>query len=214
MSKLIIMLMSMILAMPYHSNPVVVPQPTIVTEATPTPAQIETITTQPITTKAPTIATETAKYVKPTNTLPTTTKATATTPTTGEQTTVNNMSYANQVVDLVNVERAKEGLAPLSIDTKLESAALVRTQEIQTNFSHTRPNGTSCFTVFDEQSIEYHICGENIAWGQRMPEEVVNAWMNSPGHRANIMNPRFTKIGVGNLKNNSNTQYWTQLFTG
>lgn len=121
-------------------------------------------------------------------------------------------SYAEQVVDLVNRERAKEGLAPLTIDTGLEQAALVRSREIQTNFSHTRPNGSSFATAVAEAGVTYRRTGENIAWGQKTPEAVVNAWMNSAGHRANIMNVNFSRIGVGYLTNASGTPYWTQLF--
>lgn len=122
-------------------------------------------------------------------------------------------SFEQQVVDLVNAERAKEGLAALTIDKNVEAAALVRAKEIQTSFSHTRPNGTSFSTALNESSAVYRGAGENIAWGQKTPQEVVTAWMNSPGHRANIMHKSFTKIGVGHLKNSSGASYWAQLFT-
>ena len=130
---------------------------------------------------------------------------------TGTDTT--NKSYTQQVVDLVNAERAKEGLSPLTIDPKVEKAATVRANEIQSNFDHTRPNGSSFSTALTEQGVNYRGAGENIAWGQRTPQEVVTAWMNSPGHRANIMNKSYTHIGVGNTQNSSGTQYWVQLFT-
>ncbi len=136
------------------------------------------------------------------------------TPTT--QTPVDNSttsSYAEQVVKLVNQERAKEGLAPLSIDKNVEKAATVRAKEIQSSFSHTRPNGSSFATALNESGVSYRGAGENIAWGQKTPENVVTAWMNSPGHRTNIMNANYTKIGVGNLQNSNGTQYWVQLFT-
>lgn len=124
-----------------------------------------------------------------------------------------NQSYTQQVVDLVNAERAKEGLAPLTIDPLVEKAATVRANEIQSNFDHVRPNGSSFSTAIKEQGATFRGAGENIAWGQRTPQEVVNAWMNSPGHRANIMNTNYTHIGVGNTQNSSGTQYWVQLFT-
>jgi len=124
-----------------------------------------------------------------------------------------NKSYTQQVVDLVNAERAKEGLAPLTIDPNVEKAATVRANEIQSNFDHTRPNGSSFSTALKEQGVNYRGAGENIAWGQKTPQDVVNAWMNSAGHRANIMNKSYTHIGVGNTQNNSGTQYWVQLFT-
>ena len=91
---------------------------------------------------------------------------------------------------------------------------MIRSKELVKLFSHTRPNGTSCFTVLE--GISYRCMGENIAAGQRTPKEVVTDWMNSPGHRANILSPDFTKIGVG-LVYNSNSVYgyfWTQIFLG
>lgn len=123
------------------------------------------------------------------------------------------LSFAEQVVELVNAERAKEGLAPLTIDKKVQAAAQIRAVEIKTSFSHTRPNGSSFATALKEQGVTYRRSGENIAWGQRTPKEVVNAWMNSSGHRANIMNKNFTKIGVGYYQHNG-VNYWSQLFIG
>lgn len=123
------------------------------------------------------------------------------------------LSYAEQVVKLVNEERAKNGLSPLTIDKTVESAALVRSKEIEKSFSHTRPNGSSFSTVLKEQGVEFMGAGENIAWGQKSPEEVMQGWMNSEGHRANILNAKFTKIGVGYYQNSNGTNYWTQLFT-
>ncbi len=123
------------------------------------------------------------------------------------------LSYAQQVVKLVNEERAKNGLSALTIDKSVESAALVRSKEIEKSFSHTRPNGSSFSTALKEQGVGFMGAGENIAWGQKSPEEVMNGWMNSEGHRANILNPKFTKIGVGYYKNSNGTNYWTQLFT-
>jgi len=115
---------------------------------------------------------------------------------------------AQKVVDLVNAERAKAGLGALTIDTKVTAAAQVRAKEVQTSFSHTRPDGRSCFTALDEANASYRGAGENIALGQKTPEQVMNDWMNSEGHRANIMNPNFKYIGVG-VDGNA----WTQLFT-
>lgn len=130
------------------------------------------------------------------------------------ETTENGVhAYVQQVVNLVNEERAKEGLAPLTIDTKVQAAAQVRAKECEQLFSHTRPNGSSFATALKEQSVSYRSAGENIAWGQRSPQEVVNAWMNSSGHRANIMNANFTTIGVGYYQNANGVNYWCQLFT-
>lgn len=124
-----------------------------------------------------------------------------------------NKSYAEQVVDLVNVERAKEGLAPLTMDATLNQAAVIRAREIQTSFSHTRPNGTNFGTAIKEVGGSYRTAGENIAWGQRTPEEVVKAWMNSAGHRKNIMSTGYSKIGVAYVQNAAGTAYWAQMFT-
>lgn len=121
-------------------------------------------------------------------------------------------SLAHQVVRLVNEERAKAGLPALAIDVNTEAAALVRAKEIKQSFSHTRPNGTQFATALKEQGVNYRGAGENIAWGQRTPKAVMQAWMNSDGHRANILNPKFTKIGVGHYQDANGTNYWTQLF--
>lgn len=121
--------------------------------------------------------------------------------------------FVQEVVSLVNAERAKEGLSPLTIDTKVQAAAQVRARECEQLFSHTRPNGSSFATALREQNVSYRSAGENIAWGQKTPREVVNAWMNSPGHRANIMNAAFTTIGVGYYENAQGIRYWCQLFT-
>lgn len=130
----------------------------------------------------------------------------------GSKPETENQAYINRVVELVNIERAKENLTPLSVDLKVQAAAQVRALEIETSFSHTRPNGSSFSTALKDQNVTYRSAGENIAWGQRSPEEVVKGWMNSPGHRANIMDSRYTKIGVGYHRNAKGTNYWSQLF--
>lgn len=121
--------------------------------------------------------------------------------------------YVLRIVELVNEERAKEGLNPVTLDTNASNAALVRSKEIVNSFSHTRPNGSSFTTALKEQGVSYRTAGENIAWGQRSPEQVMEAWMNSSGHRANIMNASYTHIGVGYYQVNG-VNYWTQLFFG
>lgn len=131
----------------------------------------------------------------------------------GSQSSANiNSSYAAKVLQLVNVERSKGGLKALTTNSALTNAANVRAKEIKISFSHTRPNGSSPFTALKEFNINYNAAGENIAYGQRSPEEVVKGWMNSPGHRANIMNGNFGKVGIGCYVSNG-TIYWTQLFT-
>lgn len=116
--------------------------------------------------------------------------------------------YEAEVVRLVNIEREKYGLEPLTMDGRLNEACDIRANEVAEVFSHTRPNGTSCFTVFEELNIGYGRAAENIAQGYQTPEAVVNGWMNSAGHRANILNPELAKIGVG-FRDYS----WVQLFT-
>ncbi len=122
-----------------------------------------------------------------------------------------NDSYANQVLVIVNQERAKEGLAPLSMNQGAVAAAKVRAREIVTVFSHTRPSGDSCFTALNEAGVRYTMSGENIAQGYRTPEKVMAGWMSSPGHAANILNGRFTEIGIACYVVGGN-YYWVQMF--
>lgn len=124
-----------------------------------------------------------------------------------------NKSYVQQVIDLVNEERAKAGLSPLTESSAVSRAAYTRSQEITRNFSHTRPDGTSFSTVLRQNGVSFTSSGENIAYGQRTPAEVINTWMNSSGHRANILNSNYTTIGVGCYQAANGTLYWTQLFT-
>ena len=122
-------------------------------------------------------------------------------------------AYARKVASVVNTERAAEGLAPLRLSEELSEAALTRADECISRFSHTRPDGTLCFSVLDEGNIPYLSAGENIALGQDTPEAVMEAWMNSEEHRANILSDDFAYIGVG-VCVSEGTTYWTQLFTG
>lgn len=123
------------------------------------------------------------------------------------------LTYSEQVVKLVNKERAREGLKALTIKEDVTAAAQVRAKEIVTTFSHSRPDGRSCFTALKEQGVSYRGAGENIAWGQKSPEAVVKGWMNSEGHKANILNEKFTSIGVGYYQDSNGRNYWTQFFT-
>lgn len=123
------------------------------------------------------------------------------------------LTFAEQVVELVNQERTKAGLNAVTLDQNIASAALVRAKEIETSFSHTRPNGSKFSTALTEQGVTFKGAGENIAWGQKSPEAVMQAWMNSEGHRANILNKNFTKIGVEYYQNAAGRNFWTQLFT-
>lgn len=121
--------------------------------------------------------------------------------------------YATEVLQLINAERAKIGLSALTTTNSLSDAANLRAAEIKDLFSHTRPDGSNCFTVLDKYNINYQAAGENIAYGQKTPEAVVEAWMNSAGHRANILNSSFGKVGIGCYVASDGTLYWTQLFT-
>lgn len=132
---------------------------------------------------------------------------------TNTQASNTQVSYAQQVVDLVNIERAKEGLGALTVDQNVAKAATIRANEIQIKFEHVRPDGSGFVTALKENGVTYRGAGENIAWGQKTPQEVVTGWMNSPGHRANIMNKNYVHIGVGNVQNSAGTQYWVQIFT-
>ena len=136
------------------------------------------------------------------------------TTTTNKQNTTNTAQsdYAKEVLRLVNIEREKAGLKALTTNTTLTAAADKRAQETVKSFSHTRPNGTGFQTVLKEFGISYKAAGENIAYGQKTPQEVVTGWMNSSGHRANILNKNFGKIGVG-VYQSGGTIYWTQVFT-
>ena len=120
--------------------------------------------------------------------------------------------YASQVAALVNAVRAQHGLAALTVDARVQRAAQVRAAETVQSFSHTRPNGSSFSTALTEAGVTYRTAGENIAYGQSTPQAVVDAWMNSSGHRANILSSSYTTIGVGYTVVNG-TAYWAQLFT-
>lgn len=119
---------------------------------------------------------------------------------------------AEAVASLVNAARRDAGLSELELDADLCAAAQARAQEIAQSFSHTRPDGSSCFTILEEFGISYRAAGENIAMGQRTPEEVIDGWMNSSGHRANILNGTFTSIGVGYYVDGAGAAHWVQIF--
>lgn len=122
-------------------------------------------------------------------------------------------SYEQEVIRLVNAERAKAGLAALTEDWELSRVARYKSQDMHDlrYFSHTSPTYGSPFAMMRAFGIRYRTAGENIAMGYRTPQAVVAGWMNSPGHRANILNPNYTKIGVGYVADGS---YWTQHFVG
>ncbi|MEW8959755.1 hypothetical protein MHOCP_16630 [Moorella humiferrea] len=124
--------------------------------------------------------------------------------------------FEQKVVDLVNAERAKAGLKPLTLDIQLARVARLKAEDMRDNnyFSHESPTYGSFFTMLQKFGITYRTAGENIAAGYQTPEAVVAAWMGSPGHRNNILNPNFTSIGVGYTMGGSYRNYWVQLFIG
>lgn len=154
----------------------------------------------------------------PTNENTTSKPVTSNTDTTSKPTNTNtsdsNVSeYEKRVVELVNIERAKYGLSPLTLNAELSRVARLKSQDMRDKnyFSHTSPTYGSPFDMMKQFGISYRTAGENIARGQRTPEEVVNGWMNSEGHRANILNSSFKEIGVGYVADGN---YWTQMFIG
>ena len=123
--------------------------------------------------------------------------------------------FAQEVLALVNAERAKENLAPLAMgDAKLQAAADERAKEVAKVASHTRPDGTNCFTVLKEYGVSDTATGENAAWGETTPEKVVADWMASEGHRVNIMDPAAKYMCLG-YNYDANSQWghnWIQIF--
>ncbi|GGF20364.1 serine protease [Halobacillus andaensis] len=124
--------------------------------------------------------------------------------------------FEEEVVELVNEERAKEDLEPLEMYDRLSDLARLKSQDMADNdyFDHTSPTYGSPFEMMDQYDFTYWSAGENIAAGQRSPEQVVEGWMNSPGHRENIMKEDFTHIGVGYVEESGDRYgtYWTQMF--
>lgn len=125
-------------------------------------------------------------------------------------------SEAEQVLKLVNDERAKQGLKPLKMSEQLRSIANLKSRDMADKgyFDHNSPTYGSPFQMLQDFGVHYSAAGENIAAGQRTPEQVMQSWMNSSGHRANILNKNFDTIGIGVYEGGSYGIYWTQLFTG
>lgn len=141
-----------------------------------------------------------------------TTPATPSTPSTPSTSpTASISSIEQQVLTLTNQERAKAGLKPLAADTALMASARAKSADMSNNnyFSHNSPTLGSPFDQMKARGITYRAAAENIAMGQRSAAEVVQGWMESPGHRENIMNGNYTHIGIGYVANGN---YWTQQF--
>ncbi|MPM44863.1 hypothetical protein SDC9_91545 [bioreactor metagenome] len=174
-------------AQPEPSAPVATPAPTPEPTATPTPTPSTPVTEEP----APTTPVQDN----------------------GSGVTADNLAYEARVVELVNEYRTQYGLAALTLNQSLSNVARVKSQDMRDNnyFDHNSPTYGSPFDMLKAFGISYRYAGENIAAGYVTPEAVVEAWMNSPGHRANILNANYTQIGVGYVASGS---YWTQEFIG
>lgn len=133
--------------------------------------------------------------------------------------TINNIQNENTYTDLINEVyeitnnyRSLVGVSSLTLDSSLVEAASIRAKELSDSFSHTRPNGSSCFTVLSELGISYGTAGENIAAGYSSSQSVMEGWRSSSGHYQNIISSKFKKIGIGvNIINNQ--YYWVQIFS-
>ncbi|MFZ4454462.1 CAP domain-containing protein [Salibacterium aidingense] len=128
--------------------------------------------------------------------------------------TQSESEFEQRVIELTNQEREQAGLEPLKPYSELSDVARDKSEDMRDAgyFSHNSPNYGSPFDMMDTYNIEYQGAGENIAAGQRSPEQVVEGWMNSEGHRENILNGDFTHIGVGHAEGGSYGNYWTQMF--
>lgn len=118
------------------------------------------------------------------------------------------------ILDIVNAERAKAGVAPLKLNDTMNQAAAVRAKELLTKFDHTRPDGSSCFTVLAEFGLSFHTCGENIAAGNSTAQATAQQWIDSPPHYENMLDPDFTEMGIGYAygANSEYRYYWAQIF--
>lgn len=180
-------------------------KPTAVKPVVTKPVAAKPVVTQPVATKP--------AVTQPVTTAPAATQPTA--PTSNTTVSSSNLTYEQKVVELVNIERQKAGLSTLTLDSAIANVARTKSKDMATNnyFAHQSPTYGSAGDMLRQFGINWSAWGENIASGQRTPEAVVTAWMNSTGHRANILSSNFSKIGVGYVTNSSGTPYWTQIFT-
>lgn len=127
---------------------------------------------------------------------------------------IEDLKIELEILNLANVERAKVGIGPLKLGELLTEVARLKSQDMADNdyFDHTSPTYGSPFDMMKQFGIKYTTAGENIACGHTSPEVVISCWMNSPGHKKNILNPNFGTLGVGYVIKNG-TKYWTQMFT-
>ncbi|WP_240338438.1 CAP domain-containing protein [Peribacillus alkalitolerans] len=183
-----------------------VPQQVPAEQRTPVPQQAPTEQVVPAPQQAPTNQAP-APQQAPTNQAPTQQ------PRSTQQAPTNISQAVQQVIDLTNAERSRNGLPGLTMDNQLCGVAQKKSVDMQQNnyFSHTSPTYGSPFDMMRDLGVTYNSAGENIAQGQQTPQEVVQAWMNSEGHRKNILDNSFTHIGVGYEQNGN---HWTQMFIG
>lgn len=135
------------------------------------------------------------------------------TPAAAQSALLPSAAPSSAMLPLVNAQRAAHGLPALQTDAALTRAAQVRARELRSRFSHTRPNGTRGLTAIREAGLSYRTAGENIAYGQPTAQAVMHSWMQSAGHRANILHPRFDRLGAATFTVGGQT-YWVQLFAG
>ena len=187
--------------------------------AAPTTPTAPAAPTTPAGPTAPTAPTAPAKPTAPTTPAPPAKPVTPTAPTPPAKPTTPTAptntigSFEQQVVDLVNEARKQNGLNPLTLNTKLSDIARMKSQDMLDKgyFDHNSPTYGTPFQMMTNNGISYRAAGENIAMGYTTPQAVMTAWMNSSGHRANILNASYTQIGVGYVANGN---YWTQEFIG
>ncbi len=128
--------------------------------------------------------------------------------------TAAESEFAYQVLAIMNQIRAEQGLSVLTPTQQLMDTAQMRAEELTIHYDHNRPDGSSCFTAFAQNGVSYRAAAENIAAGQNNPEYVMECWMNSTGHRTNILNPAYNHVGVGCCYSNDYYGiYWSQNFT-
>ncbi len=125
-------------------------------------------------------------------------------------------AYASRVAALVNSERKEEGLTELTLSSELSRVAQAKAEDMRDNgyFSHTSPTYGTSFQMMQTFGINYSTAGENIAKGQKTPESVMSAWMNSQGHKANILSTSYKEIGIGYCTDSNGNTYWVQMFIG
>ncbi len=133
-----------------------------------------------------------------------------------EQVSAGQSSMTSQVANLVNSERAAQGLTALQKDSRLAALAQQKAEDMAKNqyFSHTSPTYGSAFDMLKAAGYSYKTAGENIAMGQKSAASVMDGWMHSSGHRANILHTSYEKIGVGYAVSADGMPYWVQIFAG